>query len=96
MMSKKMLEIETIKLAHTKEGQISIAHIEEPYGDFSSPVVSVGITLEGSDIDWKVHLPYENLDAVIKALEKARDLTEKLPHHDKHTLDLDGDIGGGE
>jgi hypothetical protein len=95
-MSKKMLEIETIELAHTKEGKITVAHIEEPYGDFSSPVVSVGITLAGSEIDWKVHLPYENLDEVIKALEKARNLSEGLPHHDQHTMDLDADTGGGE
>ena len=94
-MSKKMLEIATIKLAHTKEGEISVAHIEEPYGDFSSPVVSIGITLEGGEIDWKVYLPYENLDDIIKALEKARELSANLPHHDKHTLDLDANMGGG-
>ena len=95
-MSKKTVEIETIKLAHTQEGLISIAHIEEPYGEFSSPVVSIGIIMEGSAADWKVHLPYENIDDVIRALEKARDLCDKLPHHDKHTMDLDADTGGGE
>ncbi len=94
-MSKEILQIETIKLAHTKEGTINVAHIEEPYGEFSSPVVSIGVALEGSENEWKVHLPYENLEAVITALEKARDLSEKLPHHDKHTEDLGAEIGGG-
>lgn len=75
-MSKNAKEIVTLKLPHTKSGSISIAHIEKPYGEFSSPVVSIGISLDGDDHDWKVHIPYESLDDVIKGLEKAREISE--------------------
>jgi len=94
-MAKKTVEIRTMKLAHTKNGTISIAHIEQPYGEHSSPVASIGIALDGEGSDWKVHIPYENLDDVIKALNEARDVCEGLPHKDPHTMDLGGDIGGG-
>lgn len=94
-MPKKTTEIASMKLPHTKAGTISVAHIEEPYGSFSSPVVSIGISLDGDDHDWKVHLPYENLDCVIKALEKAREMSDTLPHNDKHYLDLCAPTGGG-
>lgn len=95
-MSKKMVEIATISLPNTRGGEISIAHIEQPYGEFSSPVVSVAISLEGDeDHDWKVHLPYDRLDKVIKALQKASEMSETMPRNDKHYLDLDADTGGG-
>lgn len=61
----------TIPLHSTKKGVISITKIERPYGEDSAPVASIGISLTGnSDAqDWKVHIPMDNLDEVIKALE---------------------------
>ena len=95
-MSKEMLAIATIRLPNTRTGEISVAHIEQPYGEFSSPVVSIGISTEGDDDhDWKVHLPYEKLDEVIKALQKANNLSESMPRNDKHYLDLHAETGGG-
>lgn len=95
-MSKKVLEIATIRLPNTRSGDISIAHIEKPYGEFSSPVVSIGISLEGDDDhDWKVHLPYDKLEEVIKALQQAHDISETIPRNDKHYLDLNAETGGG-
>ena len=35
-------------LAGTKNGIISVSHLEEPYGSGSFPVVSIGIALEKS------------------------------------------------
>lgn len=95
-MSKKIIDIKTLKLAHTKEGAISIVHIEKPYGEHSSPVVSVGISISGEEQEWKVHIPYENLDDVISALKDARRVCEGLPHEQMHTMDLGADIGGGQ
>jgi len=92
---KNSTEIAYMKLPHTQKGSISIAHIEKPYGEFSSPVVSIGISLDGNEHDWKVHLPYEVLDDVIKGLEKAREISEANPYYDKHTEDLGAEIGGG-
>lgn len=94
-MAKKTIEIGSMKLAHTKNGTISVAHIEQPYGEHSSPVVSIVIALEGSGSDWKVHIPYENLEEVIKTLYAAKNVSEGLPHKDPHTMDLGGEIGGG-
>jgi len=61
-------------LAGTKNGIISISHLEEPYGSGSFPVVSIGISLKknGEEPDWKAHIPYENLDELINALNTAK------------------------
>lgn len=67
--------LKTFALADTKKGVISVSHIEEPYGAKSAPVVSIGISLKGSDRepDWKAHIPYENLDELILSLQEAKE-----------------------
>jgi hypothetical protein len=67
--------IEEIPLASTDNGVITVATVEEPYGEGSEPVVSVGVWLsKGSDEpDWKVHIPKANLERVIEALQKAKE-----------------------
>ncbi len=61
----------TIPLHSTKKGTISVTKIEKPYGEDSAPVASVGISLTGDskNPDWKVHIPMDNLEEVIKALQ---------------------------
>jgi len=73
-MSKDANVLKSFKLAGTKTGTISVSHIEEPYGQDSAAVVSIGISLKGniSDPDWKAHIPYENLDDLIAALNQAK------------------------
>ena len=73
-MSKESKLLKTFKLAGTKSGTISVSHISEPYGEDSKPVVSVGISLKGdvSEPDWKAHIPYENIDDLIEALNEAK------------------------
>lgn len=66
-------ELARLDLASTKKGKIIISHIEEPYGKGSSPVVSIGIALNGEDVEWKSHIPYDNIDGVIAELQKAKD-----------------------
>jgi len=63
---------QTIALHGTKKGVISVTKIVEPYGEGSGTVASVGISLAGNaeSPEWKVHLPMENLDEVIKALKE--------------------------
>lgn len=65
-------QIETIELDGTKNGIISVANITDPYGANTGKVTSIGISLVGDDVEWKVHIPKENIDAVIAALEKAK------------------------
>ena len=61
---------QTIALSGTKKGVISVTKIKEPYGAGSGTVASIGISLAGDaeNPEWKVHLPMDNLDAVIAAL----------------------------
>lgn len=65
-------EIKKIDLAGTKKGVISVADVKEPYGQGSNDVVSIAIALNGKDIEWKTHIPYENIDEVIEALKEAK------------------------
>jgi len=62
---------QTIPLNGTKNGLISVTKLDEPYGEGSGSVASIGVSLDGeaNNPEWKVHIPFENLDAVIKALE---------------------------
>ena len=61
----------TIALSGTKNGAISVKKIEEPYGKESATVASIGISLSGDaeNPEWKVHIPLDNLEEVIKALQ---------------------------
>ena len=65
-------ELATIALHGTKKGVIKISDIKEPYGAGTNDVVSIGIALNGNDVEWKAHIPYENIDAVIEELQKAK------------------------
>ncbi|MCK9257604.1 MAG: hypothetical protein M0P02_05965 [Sulfurospirillaceae bacterium] len=73
-MSEKLKNIASFDLAGTKKGKVVVNHMDEPYGASSKPVVSIGISLKGSltEADWKAHIPYENIDDLIKALEQAK------------------------
>lgn len=64
----------TIALSGTKNGIISITKIEEPYGEGSATVASIGISLSGNaaEPEWKVHIPLENVDEVIEALQQVK------------------------
>ena len=66
-------ELGTLVLAGTKKGKISISNVTEPYGKDTSDIVSIGISLNGQDIQWKSNITYENLEHVIAILQKALD-----------------------
>lgn len=68
-MSKKVLK--TIELHGSKSGEISICNLSNPYGIGSEDVLSIAIALKKeSGVDWKVHIPYENLKELILALQE--------------------------
>ena len=68
--------VSEIELSGTKNGTISIATINQPYGETSESIASIAISLQGNrdEADWKVHIPKANIDEVIDALTKAKDL----------------------
>jgi hypothetical protein len=65
-------EMKKIPLASSKNGFISVGTINEPYGKGTDTVASVAISLNGEDIEWKVHIPLTNLDEVIGALQELK------------------------
>ena len=71
-MSKESNIEKVIPLAGTQNGIVSISKLIEPYGEKSGEVASIGISLSGdsSNLDWKVHIPLENLKDVIEALNE--------------------------
>ena len=70
-MSKETTVETTIPLAGTQNGIISVSKITEPYGKDSGPVASIGISLDGdaTNPEWKVHIPLDNIGAVVEALK---------------------------
>ncbi|KFN40799.1 MAG: hypothetical protein JU82_01430 [Sulfuricurvum sp. MLSB] len=66
--------IKEIPLDGTKKGVISISKIDEPYGEGSDSVASIGVSLSGDakNPEWKVHLPIGNIDAVVEALKSIK------------------------
>lgn len=67
-------QLGTLDLAGTKKGKITISNVTEPYGKDTPDIISIGISLNGQDIQWKSHIPYENLEDVIEILQKALEL----------------------
>lgn len=67
-------KITELELAGTKKGKITISNVTEPYGKGTEDIVSIGIALNGEDVQWKSHIPYENIEGVIAILQKALDL----------------------
>ena len=97
-MAKTHSEIKLFNLYGTKEGIVSVAHITEPYGPGSEPVVSIGISLKGNALnpEWKVHIPYENIDDLIEALKLAKEEFGKdyIPDETAKPLDIDEGVSG--
>ena len=74
-MSGTITKIDEMTLSGTKDGKISITTVSQPYGPKSESVASIGISLQpnAEEPDWKVHIPKANIDAVIDALQKAKE-----------------------
>jgi hypothetical protein len=66
-------ELGSLDLAGTKKGKILVSNVTEPYGKDTADIVSIGVSLNGQDIQWKSHIPYANLDDIIALLTKANE-----------------------
>jgi hypothetical protein len=89
--------IKTITLSSSRNGVISVAHLDHPYGENSEPVVSIGVSLQGDtrNPEWQVHIPYRDIDALIGALKEAKERNEaRDPGYHPHD-ELASDTGGG-
>lgn len=90
-----VVDIKNIRLAHTREGIISVKHIEQPYGEYSDPVISLSISNHGDKVDSKIEIPYANLNEVLESLKKSEDVCNTFVHDDIHG-GLSANLGGGE
>lgn len=77
-MSGKSTLVESFELKGTKKGTIAVSHLESPYGAGSDCVASIGVSLAGGENpDWKVHIPYAQIDEICSALQKAKEQFSK-------------------
>ena len=93
-MPSRHIEVKTFKLAHSTDDTVRIEHVEKPYGEYSSPVVSIAIYSHGKKKVSEVEIPYENISEFLKALNESIALCESIPRS-KVNDELNSDIGGG-
>jgi glycine cleavage system aminomethyltransferase T len=96
-MPKKYELIKTINLSSLKEGIISISHLDHPYGEYSDPVASIGVSRSGDarNPEWQVHIPYQDIDALIAALKEAKEKNDARPAGYHPHDELAAETGGG-
>lgn len=92
-MSKNKVSVKSLHLAHTKKGTIEVFHIEEPYGEYSYPIVRVVIKSDGKKNS--IELPYANLEDLLSALSASNDVCKTFVHKYTH-MELAANTGGGE
>ena len=65
-----MSKIESFPYKDRENSFITVSTIDQPYGEGSDSVVSVGCTLKGNTDNptWKVHIPMDLLESVALAL----------------------------
>ena len=88
------IEVKTFKLAHSTDDTVRIEHFEKPYGEYSSPVVSIAVFSHGKTKVSEVEIPYENIEEFLKALKESIALCDSIPRSPIHA-ELNADIGGG-
>ncbi|MBP6714630.1 MAG: hypothetical protein KA157_11880 [Aliarcobacter sp.] len=93
-MPSRHIEVKTFKLAHSTDDTVRIEHVEKPYGEYSSPVVSIAVYSHGKKKVSEVEIPYENISEFLKALNESIALCESIPRS-KVNDELNSDIGGG-
>ncbi|MBP6162917.1 MAG: hypothetical protein KA438_02035 [Aliarcobacter sp.] len=93
-MPSKHIEVKTFKLAHSTDDTVKIQHVEKPYGEYSSPVVSIAVYSHGKTKVSDVEIPYENIEEFLKALKESIALCDSIPRS-KPYAELNSDIGGG-
>lgn len=93
-MPSKHIEVKTFKLAHSTDDTVRIEHVEKPYGEYSSPVVSIAVFSHGKTKLSEVEIPYENISEFLTALNESIALCDSIPRSNPHA-ELNADIGGG-
>ncbi len=90
-----LIEVKNLHLAHKKGETITVTHVEHPHGEHSDPIVSIAVSYHGEKNHSMIEIPYENVDELIEALKKSKEVCDTFLHEDFH-LELDGGMGGGQ
>ncbi|MDD2894580.1 MAG: hypothetical protein PHG81_01055 [Aliarcobacter sp.] len=93
-MPSRHIEVKTFKLAHSTDDTVRIEHVEKPYGEYSSPVVSIAVYSHGKTKTSEVEIPYDNIEEFMKALNESIALSDSIPRNPIHA-ELNSDVGGG-
>ena len=93
-MPAKHIEVKTFKLAHSTDDTVRIEHIEKPYGEYSSPVVSIAVYSHGKTKASEIEIPYENIQEFLKALNESISLCDSIPRNEIHA-ELNSEVCGG-
>ena len=80
-------------MAHSTDDTVRIEHVEKPYGEYSSPVVSIVVYSHGKTKVSEIEIPYENIAEFLKALNESCCLCDSIPRNRIHD-ELNSDIGG--
>ena len=90
-----LTEVKNLHLAHKKGETIRVTHVEHPHGEHSDPVVTIAVSYHGDKEHSLIEIPYENVDELIVALEKSKEVCDSIIHEEFH-LELDCEMGGGQ
>jgi hypothetical protein len=93
-MASEHIEIKSFKLAHSTNEYLKIEHVEKPYGNYSSPVVSISVYSDEKGKISDVEIPYENIEEFFSALNESIATCDSIPRSKIHD-ELAGDVGGG-
>lgn len=89
------IEVKNLHLAHKMGEVITVTHVEQPHGNYSDPVVNIGVSYHGEKNKSMVEIPYSNIDDVINALNESKKVYSRFIHEDLHA-ELNCDVGGGQ
>lgn len=93
-MASQHIEIKTFKLAHSSNEYVKIEHVEKPYGEYSSPVVSIAIYSDDKGKVSEIEIPYDNIEEFFKALNESVAMCDSIPRSELHG-ELAANVGGG-
>lgn len=67
------------KYSNRPKSYITVTQIDDPYGDASGPVVSIGCTLKGDTQNptWKVHVPINLAEGVAQEMIRLCNIARK-------------------
>lgn len=90
-----LTEVKNLRFANKMGETITIAHVEQPHGEHSDPVIRIGTSYHHEKNSSIVEIPYQNLEELIEALYASKKVYDTYIHERFHD-ELISDTGGGQ